>query len=94
MISDLRTFSLSQSAAQSRIQDVDFAQETTSLAKNLILSDTGSAMLAQANSTPQAVISLLQSGVPSDSIASNSLLPELSPSGFVGGSNNLMSNSM
>ena len=94
VISDLRTFSLSQSAAQSRIQDVDFAQETTSLAKNLILSDTGSAMLAQANSTPQAVISLLQSGVPSDSIASNSLLPELSPSGFVGGSNNLMSNSM
>jgi len=94
MINDLKTFSLSQSAAQSRIQDVDFAKETTSLAKNLILSNTGSAMLAQANSTPQAVISLLQSGVPSDSIAANSLLPELSPSGFVGGSNNLMSNSM
>ncbi|BDW11746.1 flagellin [Polynucleobacter sp. SHI8] len=94
VINDLRTFSLSQSAAQSRIQDVDFAKETTDLAKNLILSDTGSAMLAQANSTPQAVISLLQSGVPSDSIAANSLLPELFPSGNLGGSGNLMSNGM
>jgi len=94
VINDLKTFSLSQESARSRIQDVDFAQETTNLAKNLILSDTGSAMLAQANSTPQAVISLLQSGVPSDSIAGNSLLPDLSPSGYLGGSGNLISNSM
>jgi flagellin len=94
VINDLKTFSLSQESARSRIQDVDFAKETTDLAKNLILSNTGSAMLAQANSTPQAVIALLQSGVPSDSIAGNSLLPDLSPSGNLGGSGNLMSKSM
>jgi hypothetical protein len=51
-------------------------------------------MLAQANSTPQSVITLLNSNVPSDSIAANSLLPELSPSNNLGGSGNLMSNSM
>jgi len=94
IIGDLKTFSLSQSAAQSRIQDVDFAKETSQLAKNLILQNTGSAMLAQANSTPQSVITLLNSNVPSDSIAANSLLPELSPSNNLGSSGNLMSNSM
>jgi flagellin len=94
IIGDLKTFSLSQSAAQSRIQDVDFAKETSQLAKNLILQNTGSAMLAQANSTPKSVITLLSSNVPSDSIAANSLLPELSPSNNLGGSGNLMSNSM
>jgi flagellin len=94
IIGDLKTFSLSQSAAQSRIQDVDFAKETSQLAKNLILQNTGSAMLAQANSTPQSVITLLNSNVPSDSIAANSLLPELSTSNNLGSSGNLMSNSM
>lgn len=94
IIGDLKTFSLSQSAAQSRIQDVDFAKETSQVAKDLILQNTGGAMLAQANSSSQAVITLLNSNVPSDSIAANSLLPELSPSNNLGGSGNLMSNSM
>ena len=79
IISDLKTFSLSQSSAQSRIRDADFASETTLLTKNLILQQTGSAMLAQANSSSQAVITLLQSNESIDTIAGNSIFPSLSP---------------
>ena len=92
IIDDLQTFSLSQTSAQSRIRDVDFAKETTRLAKNQILETSGSAMLAQANSTPQSVIALLQTNVPSDTIQGNSLLPDLTNS--VGPQSNLMNSSM
>jgi flagellin len=47
-------------AAVSRIQDVDVAEESTSFAKYNILVQAGTAMLAQANATPQSVLKLLQ----------------------------------
>ena len=48
------------SAAESRIRDVDIAKEMTTFTKNNILSQASTAMLAQANSLPQGVLSLLQ----------------------------------
>ena len=48
------------SAARSRIQDADFAVEAARLSKAQILQQTGAAMLAQANASPQLAISLLQ----------------------------------
>ena len=48
------------SAANSRIRDADFAAETANLTKMQILQQAGVAMLAQANSLPQLVLSLLQ----------------------------------
>ena len=48
------------SAARSRIQDADFAVEAAQLSKAQILQQTGAAMLAQANASPQLAISLLQ----------------------------------
>jgi len=47
-------------AASSRISDVDVAQEATNYAKQNILVQSGTAMLAQANSMPQSVLRLLQ----------------------------------
>ena len=47
------------SAAQSRIQDADFASEAAALARAQILQQAGTAMLAQANAAPQNVLSLL-----------------------------------
>jgi len=47
-------------SAISRIRDVDVALEATQLAKAQILVQSGTAMLAQANSTPQSVLRLLQ----------------------------------
>ena len=46
-------------AANSRITDVDVAQESTTYAKYNILVQSGTAMLAQANSLPQSVLKLL-----------------------------------
>ena len=47
-------------AARSRIQDADFAAETAALTRAQILQQAGVAMLSQANSVPQNVLSLLQ----------------------------------
>ncbi len=47
-------------AAESRIRDVDIAKEMTAFTKNNILSQAATAMLAQANSAPQNVLSLLR----------------------------------
>lgn len=47
-------------AASSRIQDVDVATETTEYAKQNILVQAGTAMLAQANQLPQSMLRLLQ----------------------------------
>jgi flagellin len=49
-------------AAESRIRDVDMAEETVEMTKNQILSQAGTAMLAQANQLPQNVLSLLRGG--------------------------------
>ncbi len=48
------------SAANSRIKDVDVAYESTQYAKYNILVQSGTAMLAQANQSPQAALRLLQ----------------------------------
>ena len=47
-------------AASSQIQDVDVADESTEYAKENILLQSGTAMLAQANQLPQSVLKLLQ----------------------------------
>jgi len=47
-------------AGLGRIQDADFAAETTNLAKSQILQQASMAMLAQANASKQGVLSLLQ----------------------------------
>lgn len=60
VISNLSAFSLSQSAAKSRIVDADFAAETSRLAKFQILQQAGTAMLAQANQSPSFVLTLLK----------------------------------
>jgi len=47
-------------SAESRIRDVDMAKEMVTLTKNQVLSQAGTAMLAQANQAPQSVLSLLR----------------------------------
>jgi flagellin len=59
VVTSLQSSAESLSAARSRIQDADFAQETASLTKAQILQQAGVAMVAQANSLPQNVLSLL-----------------------------------
>lgn len=58
-ISNLQNISENVAAARGRIQDTDFAAETANLTKNQILQQAGTAILAQANQLPQAVLSLL-----------------------------------
>jgi flagellin len=60
VVNSLNTSSESLSAARSRIQDTDFAAETANLTKSQILQQAGTAMLSQANSLPQNVLSLLR----------------------------------
>ena len=55
----LSTLKNNLSAANSQITDVDVATESTNYAKENILVQTGTAMLAQANSLPQSVLKLL-----------------------------------
>jgi len=59
-ISNLSAASENLSASRSRIQDTDFAKETTNLARSQILQQAGMAMLAQANQLSQNVLSLLK----------------------------------
>ena len=59
-ISNLENVSQNVSAARSRIQDADFAQESANLARSQILQQAGTAMLAQANASTQNVLTLLQ----------------------------------
>lgn len=47
--------------SRSRVLDADYASETTELAKNQIIKQAGTAMLAQANQKSQSVLSLLKS---------------------------------
>jgi flagellin len=60
-VNNLTNISSNLSSAQGRIQDADFALETTKLAKNQILQQASTAMLAQANASKQNVLGLLQS---------------------------------
>ncbi|MBL8446160.1 MAG: flagellin [Zoogloeaceae bacterium] len=59
-VANLQTTSENLAASKSRIQDADFAAETANLTRAQILQQAGTAMLAQANSLPQNVLSLLQ----------------------------------
>jgi len=58
-ISNLATTSENLSASRSRIRDTDYAKETAELTRTQILQQAGTAMLAQANSATQNVLSLL-----------------------------------
>lgn len=58
-INNLQIASENQAAARSRIIDADFAAETTAMTRAQILSQAGTAMISQANSLPQQVLSLL-----------------------------------
>ncbi|QAY67757.1 flagellin [Paenibacillus protaetiae] len=57
---NLGTTTENLSASESRIRDTDMASEMVNLTKNNILLQASQAMLAQANSQPQGVLSLLQ----------------------------------
>jgi flagellin len=59
-ISNLMNVAQNVTAARSRILDADFAAETADLTKSQILQQAGMAMLAQANTVPQAALTLLQ----------------------------------
>jgi flagellin len=59
-VSNLTNISSNLQAGRGRIEDADFAAETTSLAKSQILQQASTAMLAQANASKQNVLSLLQ----------------------------------
>ena len=59
-VGNLMNRSENQAAARSRIEDADFAIESASLAKNQVLQQAGTAMLAQANASGQGVLSLLK----------------------------------
>ncbi|MEZ0232200.1 MAG: flagellin [Methylophilaceae bacterium] len=60
VISSLQISVENQSAAKSRILDADYAVETANLTRTQILQQAGTAMLAQANSLPSSVLTLLQ----------------------------------
>ena len=59
-VSNLSTTEENLTAAESRIRDVDMAEEMVSYTKDNILNQSAMAMLAQANQQPQAILSLLQ----------------------------------
>ena len=59
-VANLTNVSNNLAAGKGRIEDADFAAETTNLAKAQILQQASTAMLAQANASKQNVLSLLQ----------------------------------
>jgi flagellin len=56
----IQTMSVNISAANSRIVDVDVANETAAMSRNQVLSQAGVSVLAQANQLPQLALSLLR----------------------------------
>ena len=59
-ISNLDQITVNLDAARGRIQDADFAAETSNLAKSQILQQAATAMLAQANASKQTVLALVR----------------------------------
>ena len=59
-INNLNVTAENLSASESRIRDTDMAQEMMAFTRSQILSQAGTAMLAQANQAPQSVLSLLR----------------------------------
>jgi flagellin len=60
VVSNLTVANLNMNASRSRIQDTDYATESTNLAKAQIISQAATAMLAQANQSGQSVLALLK----------------------------------
>ena len=59
-IANLDNISVNLASARGRIQDTDFALETSNLAKSQIMQQAATAMLAQANASKQTVLALIQ----------------------------------
>jgi flagellin len=59
VISNLQNYAENLTAARSRIEDADFAAETANLTRAQILQQAGVSILAQANTLPQAALTLL-----------------------------------
>jgi flagellin len=59
-VSSIQTMRLNITSANSRIRDVDVAEETANLSKSQVLSQAGVSVLAQANQLPQLALKLLQ----------------------------------
>jgi flagellin len=59
-VSNLMNVAEFTTSARSQIEDADFAAESARLAKAQVLQQTGTAMLAQANASPQLVLSLIR----------------------------------
>jgi len=62
VVQNLQVSSENIGAARGRIIDADFAQETANMTRGQILQQAGTAMLAQANSMPNNVLTLLRGG--------------------------------
>ena len=60
VIANLDNIKVNFSSARGRIQDTDFAVETSNLAKSQIMQQAATAMLAQANASKQTVLALIQ----------------------------------
>jgi flagellin len=60
VINNLSESSSNMQASRSRILDTDYASETTNLAKQQIIQQAATAMLAQANQSSQSILSLLK----------------------------------
>lgn len=60
VVTNLSAIAENLSSSQSRILDADFASETAQMTRSQILQQAGTAILAQANSTPQSILSLLK----------------------------------
>jgi flagellin len=60
MISNLQVTTENLAASESRIRDTDMAAEMVEFTKNQVLSQAGTAMLAQANQIPQSILSLIR----------------------------------
>jgi flagellin len=59
VINNLTNVSMNMSASRSQIEDADYASASTELAKNQIMQQAGTAVLAQANTSQQSVLKLL-----------------------------------
>ncbi|MEQ1837456.1 MAG: flagellin [Candidatus Nitrotoga sp.] len=59
-VATMQTASVNLSASFSRIMDTDYAAESTAMTRNNILQQAGTAVLAQANQTPNTVLGLLR----------------------------------
>jgi len=59
-IDNLASVKVNSEAARSRIEDTDYAQETSELARTQIINQAGTAMLAQANQAAVTVLALLK----------------------------------